>query len=299
MANTLLDAVKQSQNDQLAQPAAQLGAGPASETQSLANTIAVGQTGKASPGGAQAGGPKMSNLQERLANVQTRLGTQALAKDTQIQQEQQDQGAEVAARAAQIQDTALEQKRQQTQTEYTQKVQATLDSYRQQNKTLDFTKDKAKAEQIGFQLRLSNTKYIDDLKREGTKARLTSNIARKQQIAATAFQEEQDMLNNNLTFQQMLNAKGRDLQSQLQNIDLDFAMQMADAQNKAANQQQMWQGIGGLATAGIQAGAAYAGSSSTGAPATTTGSAAPSQGYTAAGYSSTAADGGYGGGGPR
>lgn len=267
MANTLLDAVKQSQNAQLAQPAAAAGAGAPSETQTLADTLAVGQTGKATTPGVGAGGPKMSNLQERLANVQTKLGTQALAKDTQVQQVQQDQDADVAKRAATIQDTALEQKRQQTQTEYTQKVQATLDNYRQQGKTLDLSKDKAKAEQVGFQLRLANTAYLDDLKRNATKSRLTTDLGRKEAIAQTTFADESDMLQNNLQFQQIMNAKGRDLTTQLSNIDLDFAMQMADSASKAANSQQLWTGIGGLATAGVAAGAKIAGSSS--APANT------------------------------
>lgn len=261
MASTLLDAVKQSQNDQIAQPAAQAGAGAPSETQSLANTLAVGQTGNAQPTGAAAGGAKMSNLQEKLANVQTKLGTTALAKDTEVQQTDQAQQADVAQRASQIQDVALEQRRQQTVTENTQKVQAVLTNYRQQGKQLDLSKDKARAEQIGFQLRLSNTKYLDDLKKQGIKARLGSLVARKQAIAHNAFADEKELLDNNLTFQSMLNAKGRDLQTQLQGIDLDFAMQMADASNKAANQQQMWQGMGGMASGAVQAGAAYAGSS--------------------------------------
>lgn len=251
MANTLLDAIKQSQNASLNEVAASTAAGPASGTQALASTLAVGQTGKAAAPGAPAS--KMSNIQEKLGNLQTKFGTDALKTDVQTQQTQNEQDADVAKRADTIQNTQLEDKRQQVQKSYTQQVQSTLDNYRQQNRTLDLSKDKAKMEQIGFQLRLSNNEYIDNLKREGVKSRLDSQLKRKEAITQTVFADEQEFMQNNLQFQSMMNQKGRDLTTALSNIDLASALALASTQNTAANSQQMWTGIGNIAGAGVQA----------------------------------------------
>lgn len=258
MANTLLDAIKSSQNQTLQQTAAEPQQGAPSETQSLAQTVATGRTGKDVSATTGAPAAKMSNLQEKLAQVQNKLGTQALAKDVETQQTGMEKDAEVAAKEAQIQDTALEQRRQDTQRQYTRQVQSTIDNFTNQGKQLDLSKDKAKAEQLGFQLRMSNNKYIQDLKQEGAKARLSSSLKRREEIAKSVFADERDLFASDLSFRTIMGAKGRDLTEKLSNMDLDFAMKMADANNKAANERSLWTGIGGLAGAGVQAYGAYA-----------------------------------------
>ncbi len=259
MATTLLDALKKSQQETLT-PSSQNLLAPTGgeETAQTANLLQVGQTGKQLTSGPA---PRMSSIQERLANLQTKLGTDALKEQVQTKQIATAQEDEVAQKEAQIQDESLEEKRQQSVEQFNRQVSSVLDNYRTQNRQLDLNKDKSRMEQIGFQLRLGNAKYVSDLKREGARSRLTSKAKMNEEIARTVFADEQELFANDLSFRSMLGQKGRDLSESLSNISLDMAIKLADSQASQANQAMMWQSVGTGVSAGTQAYAKYGGRS--------------------------------------
>jgi hypothetical protein len=254
MANTLLDTIKQNlQAPSSGTPnAAPLGINQTAQTQQLLQA----KSGRAV---ADTGQPRISNIGEQLANRQAQLGQQQLQQQGQtaaanVQQEEEYRQAQESTQTAALDEQSLEQMDQ-----YTRQNEAILDEYSQGQRQLDLNKDKAKLEQVGFMARLSNQQYIDNLQREGARARLDNDTNFRENLARSVFDDEQDMFKDDLTFRSMINADNRSFADQLQNIDVDYALKMAEAENQAANQRMMWTGVGNVTSGGIQAYASNAG----------------------------------------
>lgn len=249
MANTLLDAIRQNQQKTMEQSSA-LGAGPSAGEagQQVQALTGVAQTGKV-----QAPGPssKMSALQERVAALQGQMGLNQVAQQSTEAQQELAGNAELAEKASRIQDEALEEKRQQTRTQFNQNIQAVLNSYSQQGRQLNLAKDKSRMEQLGFNLRLGNDKYVHDLQMRGSRERLQTHAGMNENIARTVFADEQEMLSDSLEFREMMGQKQRDLTESLANMDLEQALQMANAGIQGANQRLLWTGVGNMAAEGV------------------------------------------------
>lgn len=219
--------------------------------QSLINA----KSGKANTTGE---GPRISNIGEQQANAQAAAGVQqqlqqqqvgAQKQAGQIQQQDQDQAAKTRT---------LSEETSKAMDDYLNQTQSTLDQYVQGTRQLDMNKDKAKLEQMGIVMRMANDNYVSNLQREGARARLNNDAAFNDALNRSVFADEEDLMQNDLQFRSMLNADDRSFNEGLANINLDFAVQMANSNNRAAANQQMWTGIGSLAGAGVKGAATYA-----------------------------------------
>lgn len=197
--------------------------------------------------------PRISNIQEQVANQQAQQAVQQNAQQMQLQGEQAElssaqQEQEISSRFAQMEESAAKQ-----MDEFLTQSQNLVDQYTQGLRTLDLNKDKARLESIGLTARLANDKYVNALQQEAARARLDNELQFNEALARSIFGQEQDMFQENLTFRNMLSADNREFVEELSGIDLGFAMQMASDENRANAAQTMWTGIGGIAGAGVQA----------------------------------------------
>lgn len=213
--------------------------------------LATAKTGKA------AEGPALSSQQENLAAAQN-----IAALDQQV-------GAEQSQfRELEEQENLLKQRAEQTSAKMTeqalnisqqmqQNATKLMDSFQKDVGQLNLARNKAKVEQLGFNLRLSNQQYVDKLKAAGRKARLDSQLSFAEAAAATVFADEMELFQNDLKFRSLLKASDREFERELASIDIESALQIASADRDAANQRLIWQGVGGFAQAGVDAYSRY------------------------------------------
>lgn len=245
--NTLLNTVKQNA-PLLANPnapqAQQTGLAPTAgeQTEQAQGLMATAQTGKAlQPGTGQA---RLSSIGEKLASMNTLMGAQQVTQQAGLQSMAQEQQGAFAQQQQQGALATISQQRLDMTQDFNNKIKGMMQDQSQNLATLDVSKDKSRVEQMGFMLRLGNEEYINKLQTEGAKARLDSKASFDDALNRTVFADETSMLNNNLQFRSMMGADQRQFNQDLSTIDLDFSLQMAQAENKAASSQMMWSGIG-------------------------------------------------------
>lgn len=227
---------------------------PAAQSTQQVQGLIQAKSGKA---GAPTQGPATSNVAEQQATqtAQVQQGAQ--------QQAAQAQGAQMAnAAVTQGENEALaeakfSEEQEDVKSRLLQQTNSVLQEYEQGNRTLDFNRDKAKLEQVGFTLRLTNDKYLSNLQREGKKSRLDSDLGFKEELMRTIFADEEELIRDDLDFRALMRADDREFEKLMATMDINTALQIASAESKAANQQQMWGSLGSLASAGIDAAATY------------------------------------------
>lgn len=269
MAKTILEALQQS--TQTGAPNQQLGS-MTDETQ-RAQTLLSAKSGKA---GSSSAAPRQSSIAETLAANQGDVASQQLGQQANLQAQQLSQQQEQNKQQLNQGMSQLNEKDLDAQDNYTRQATSILNDLARKGDELDFKKDKAKLEQAGFNMRLSNDQYVKNLKREGEKARLTNANNMKEAIANSVFSNEQDLMKDDITFRNLMKAKDRSYQDDLANINLDFALKMSQASNEGANQRALWSGIGQTVSGGAQAAAAV-GTKSPTSTTVTNASTAPAQ----------------------
>jgi hypothetical protein len=224
-------------------------------TQGTAQIAAVGQTGKSLD---QAAGlnTRLSSLGERLASVQALNQAKDVAKEAQLQGVSLDQQQDALAQQFNQQNIQISENRIEAQEKFNIQMKGMMFEYTNNLKSLNLQKDKSRMEQVGFMLRLGSQEYQDKLQLEGRKARLDSSVAFGEELQRTIFSQELDLFSDSLEFRNYMMADARESQKQLADMDIEFAMQVAMSDNKAASGQMMWSGVGTALGAGLSYAAA-------------------------------------------
>ena len=256
---SLLDTVKQN-TSALASPtgpqAAATGLQPTGgeSTAAIQSLTSVAQTGKdlgPSTGGGQA---RLSALGEKLAAVNTLAGAQTIQQQGAIQNTALSQQSEAQQQQYVGQVQEVTQQRVAAQQSFNDKTQDLLTQHQGQMSKLESQDMRSRTEQMGFMMRLSNDKYVTQLHDESTRSRLDEGTNFQEALTRTVFAQESDMFNSDLTFRNLMRADQRTFTQQMGDIDIDWALRFAQADNKAAATTMMWSGIGSLASAGAKAG---------------------------------------------
>lgn len=200
--------------------------------------------------GGQSSGPSRSNQQAAGLVDQVQQGSESIQRDAQIQQLTITQQAQAQAKQAAFQDKLLSEQELNQREKFITTQEQILGEYVKGARTLDLNKDKSRLEQLGFGMRLGSEKYITQLQQEAHKARLSDALRFDEELKRTIFADEEELFRNDLQFRALMNSRGRDLQEQLASIDIDTAIALAAADNKAVNQRSMWDGIGTAVSAG-------------------------------------------------
>lgn len=234
--------------EQLRQQQPNLSAG--TETAGIQNLLSA-RTGKATE---EEGGPRATNLQEQIQdtlnrNQQTEIAQQAQATATQRGQDQRAVEQQFQQQNQQLDEQSISQ-----QEAYQRQAQAALSDFQRGIRTLDVSKQGAKVEQLGFQLRLSNQTYIMKLRDAATRDKITSAIGFTEAIQRAIFADEQELLGRDLDFRMFLKYDDAKFTKELANMDIDTAIAIASGQAKDAGAAAFTSGV----TKIVEAGATYA-----------------------------------------
>lgn len=216
------------------------------QTQAI-QRLATAKTGKAVEG------PRLSSQQEKLAQAQA---IPAL--------EEQQEREEMAFRGLEEQSFEIKQQAEQNAARMTQQALSVsqqmqqeaanlINNFQKDTTQLELAKNKARIEQLGFNLRLSDQQYIDKLKAAGRKARLDNEIRFQEALTRTIFEDEMELFNNDLQFRSLLNANEREFEKELANIDIETALKLAATDAETQSSRMMWSGIAQMGAAGIEA----------------------------------------------
>lgn len=205
-----------------------------------------------------AGGPRLDNTEERQQLSQASLAQKALQgqaslDQAQLQQQQSQQQQEYQQQGQQLSEKALNVKQQ-----FQEQAQGIINDYSRSGQQLDMQKDAARMEQLGFTMRLSNEKYVDQLQAEGARARLDNSTVFNEALQQSIFSDSTDLLNRDLTFKSALGADQRTFEKSMSDMDIGQAILISQISATAANQQTFWSGVSGVVSGGAQAGAMMA-----------------------------------------
>jgi len=253
---SLLNTIKQnSQNmtNASTQQGQALGFGPTggTNTQQLAALTGTAATGKASGPGVGVGA-KMSSLSEKLAGVNNLTSAANLGAQGAMQSTAQAQQAQAQAQQTSAASAALTQQRVDMMASFNDSVNSILQSKADEIANMTVADDKARVEQVGLMLRLSNEKYVTTLNDTAAKSRADTAAGFQQAIQTSIFADETDLMSSNLQFRNYMSQQGRDATATLASMDLGFAMSIAAAQNKGASMTAAWSGLGGIVSGGAQ-----------------------------------------------
>lgn len=249
-APSLFDQVKQNLN-KMAQPVQAAGQ-ILGQTEALSR-ISQAASGKAVPGGTAGAVPSRSRQAELSVVDQVTRGQQELAKAGQIQALALGQQEQALKDSEEFKNRVLSDEQLASREKYLETQRGILTDYSSGQRQLDLTKDKAKLEQLGFSMRLSNDKYLNELENRARIAGLSDAISFEEELTRSIFADEEELFRNDLDFRAMISADQRTFQNELAQMDINMALDMAEASNRALSEKQMWDGIGGIVQAGASA----------------------------------------------
>lgn len=201
--------------------------------------------------------PQSSRLAERIARQQVQGATEEQARKEDIQSEQLRLAEEAQEQAFSDQQLGQIEQAMSAKQQAAQQSEAILNELEREGRKLDLQKDAARLEQIGFNLRMNNKQYIDNLNRSGKTSRLEDAIRFEEELKRAIFDDQIDLLNNDLSFRRLVDADERELARELSTISLQQAMEIASMQAEQINQTAKYNAIGQVVKGGAQAYAAY------------------------------------------
>ena len=197
-------------------------------------------------------GPKQSDLAERIALSDSRQA--ATEQYDQAKLAEEDLTTRMTAQFQQFDDaklkeleTAIGRKEQMAQ-----QSAALLGNLRRSEQQLDFNRDAAKIEQIGFTLRLNNDKYINQLNDMGTRARLDDAAVFQEELLRSVFADEIELLNSDLDFKRLLTLDNNAFLKELADMDINSASELANIQIKSQQLGSMYEGAGQVLSGGLK-----------------------------------------------
>jgi hypothetical protein len=108
-------------------------------------------------------------------------------------------------------------------------------------------------EMAAANLRLADAKYVDDLRREGEKARLQEDISFGEQLQKSILENNQALLNMQLKNKSLLSASDRDFQKELAKMGAADAIKAARDNMKAESERAVIAGVTSLIPVGLEA----------------------------------------------
>jgi hypothetical protein len=197
---------------------------PAQDQTQQVQGLLRAKLGKATTGAGAA--PVASNVQEQVANRQTQLQGQQLQNQGIV--EAQQLGQQVAGQQVQLQEQQreLNQRMQDTQQRYTIETDNLLKQFERGEAQLNDSRDQAKAEQMGFGLRLQDKQYLRNLEQSGAKARIKDALSYGEEMARTTIGQNQALLKLGLDSKAISEASDREFAELLGRMGIDEANQL-------------------------------------------------------------------------
>ena len=215
-----------------------------SETERVSTALRA-KSGKAAPAGGAT--PRRTAIAEKMAVAgqraelgKTQQEKQIADQFTEQRQAEQEQRTELAEKDLEQQEAAFERNA-------TRQTNALINDLTRHGQTMDTQKLMAKTEQLGFLMSLSDEKHIAELQDIAARKRLDSDAAFKLELQQDVFSAYQDIMKDSLAFKSMMNADKREFETAMAKMDMNTALEIMEANIKAANQQAIWSGLGSAA----------------------------------------------------
>lgn len=196
-------------------------------------------------------GPRRSSIQETAAAQDTQSQLAQGALSNKLQGKQLLQAEEEQEVKTEQQFLNLSEDRENTKAQMARQTAEILNQFESGIKQLDSQKDKAELEQVGFMLRLQDDKYIADLQQNAQRLGLDNDLKFREEITRAAYEDDMDIFKNNLEFQTFINMDNRKFQMQVAQMDINFAMNLAEKELDAVKTKTLFTGLGNLGTAGL------------------------------------------------
>lgn len=248
MANNLLDAIR---GNSLPQQQ-----GVTDETSKLQRLLRA-------KSGRDISGPDVgsSNLGEQQAVAQTNQTlTNQVAPQIDLQRTAQEQQAQTQESEFNTQKQSIDQARSFNTLESKMKTNSLLSDLERGKGQMDLAREKAATNQLAVNLRFQNTKYVDDLQREGAKNRLNNQLDFEQALTNSILGDNQQLLEKQLGGKSILSADNRDFNGAMARMGLDDAYAMFRSDVKSGKQRALYTGLGNVVTAGVGAAGKMSGS---------------------------------------
>lgn len=253
MADTLLDILNRS-----SPTAPTAGAG---STDTLAKLLAA-RTGRAAPTAPSA--PREENLLETAAVGQTKRALGDVGAEQRVKtQAVETEAADVSQQSAAAQQQ-LDEKSKQTRQSLILDTQRLLDQAYAQRLDLRASENKARAEQIGFGIRLANEEYVNQLQMIGEQTRADTEIGFREAYREAELGGLFDLFGDRAAQEELLAMDDSAFQLEIGKYAADWELYFERLKGKQASAQAMFSGFSSAITGGLQA-AHYAGGT-TGAP---------------------------------
>lgn len=212
--------------------------------------VSQAASGKQVPTAGVSAAPARSRQGELQVVDQVRKGQEELAKQAQIQNLALAQEQKSIQDSEQFKNKLLSEEQLNTRDKLLTTQQEILSQYSTGQRQLDLNKDKARMEQLGFGMRLSNDKYLNELEQQAKLANLSDAISFEEETMRAIFADEEELLRDSIDFRALLSADERQFTEEMSKMSRELAVELAKAENKRLSEKQLWDGVSGLMSAG-------------------------------------------------
>lgn len=199
-------------------------------------------------------GPQMVSLAEQVAasaaeqqRKEDVLAGQVQAE--QLSQEEEAQWEEFRQKNKQIDEQILNARQ-----DMQNKVDNILQEYSQRTGELVMKQESAKTQYALTLMRLSNDDYLDKLETEAAASRLHESTSFEWELTRSIFEDELDLLRNDLSFRASIAADERAFKEYLTEMSEETAIQLAMEELEAEQTLQQYEALGQLASGAARTG---------------------------------------------
>jgi hypothetical protein len=242
---TLLDKLKQTLGGAAAQTA------PVADETGTVQQLLAARKGITGP--ATALGPKGLAVAEVAARQPAQQKLAEIGQAAQMQSTAIEQAAAGQAEAQQQREAALEGQRQESTLRNRIQTENILRGLEQGKAELGEKQRQLGLETAAANLRLSDANYVDNLRREGDRARLQEDISFTEKLQQSIFDENLALQKLKYKNQSLINASERDFNKALAQMGATEAIQIAQDNLRGDSERAMISGMTGLASAGVEA----------------------------------------------
>lgn len=241
MAKNLFETLNKKMQEPQAQP------GMTDQTQQAQSLLRT-KLGKAGMGSSAV--PAASNIQEQQAVKQAQNQMSQVASAGQIQAEQATQ--EALGQQAQEAESfrQIEQRQKDLESNFRLSTDELLQEFERGKLKLEDSKDAAKTEQLGFQLRLQDQNYINELKRQGDLNRFKSDQDFRVAAAEQEIADNKALLQMGIDAKAFANMQDAEFSKVLATMDVNQAIQMFKDEQAHAKKMGKWKMLASLVSTG-------------------------------------------------
>lgn len=204
-------------------------------------------------GPASAGGPQGLAVGDIAARAPAQQQLAQLGQAAQLQSTAIGQAAAGQAEEQRQREQAIEGQRAETSLRGRIQTESILQGLEQGKAELGERQRQQGLEQVAASLRLQDQQYVDNLRREGERARLNEDISFAEQLQKSIFENNAALLKMQLKNKSLLAADDREFNKSLARMGYDDAIRAARDNIKADQQRALIGGVSSMVPVGMQA----------------------------------------------